>query len=46
MPGTPVGVTIGWAGLSGEDFQSVAEAFEAADHAMLRAKVPRPRAAS
>ncbi|MFG2036615.1 diguanylate cyclase domain-containing protein [Dactylosporangium sp. NPDC048998] len=46
VPGTPVGVTIGWAGLSGEDFQSVAEAFEAADHAMLRAKTPRPRAAS
>ncbi|GAA2364961.1 GGDEF domain-containing protein [Dactylosporangium salmoneum] len=46
VPGTPVGVTIGWAGLSGEDFQTVAEAFEAADHAMLRAKTPRPRAAS
>jgi diguanylate cyclase (GGDEF)-like protein len=46
VPGTPVGLTIGWAGLSGEDFHSVAEAFEAADHAMLRAKTPRPRAAS
>ncbi|GAA2599252.1 hypothetical protein GCM10010399_32490 [Dactylosporangium fulvum] len=46
VPGTPVGVTIGWAGLSGEHFNSVAEAFEAADHAMLRAKAPRPRAAS
>ncbi|GGM74134.1 GGDEF domain-containing protein [Dactylosporangium sucinum] len=46
VPGTPVGVTIGWAGLQGEDFGSVAAAFEAADHAMLRAKAPRPRAAS
>jgi diguanylate cyclase (GGDEF)-like protein len=46
VPGTPVGVTIGWAGLPGENFESVAEAFEAADHAMLRAKTPRPRAAS
>ncbi|WP_432986367.1 diguanylate cyclase domain-containing protein [Dactylosporangium sp. CA-233914] len=45
VPGTPVGVTIGWAGLSGEDFGSVTEAFEAADHAMLRAKTPRPRTA-
>ena len=46
VPGTPVGVTIGWAGLSGEAFTSVSDAFEAADHAMLRAKTPRPRAAS
>jgi diguanylate cyclase (GGDEF)-like protein len=45
VPGTPVGVTIGWAGVSGEGaFGTVSEAFEAADHAMLRAKSPRPRA--
>jgi diguanylate cyclase (GGDEF)-like protein len=39
VPGTPVGVTIGWAGIAGESaFTTVADAFEAADHAMLRAK--------
>jgi len=39
VPGTPVGVTIGWADVSGSGpSTSVAEAFEAADHAMLRAK--------
>jgi diguanylate cyclase (GGDEF)-like protein len=39
VPGTPVGVSIGWAGIAGEGaFTTVAEAFEAADHAMLRAK--------
>jgi diguanylate cyclase (GGDEF)-like protein len=44
VPGTPVGVTIGWAGISGDGpFTSVAAAFEAADHAMLQAKT-RPRA--
>jgi len=44
VPGTPVGVTIGWAGVSGDGpFTSVSAAFEAADHAMLRAKT-RPRA--
>jgi diguanylate cyclase (GGDEF)-like protein len=44
VPGTPVGVTIGWAGIASEGaFTTVAEAFEAADHAMLRAKT-RPRA--
>jgi diguanylate cyclase (GGDEF)-like protein len=44
VPGTPVSVTIGWAGVSGTGpFTSVADAFEAADHAMLRAKT-RPRA--
>jgi diguanylate cyclase (GGDEF)-like protein len=46
VPGTPVGVTIGWAGLMGEQFKSVNDAFEAADRAMLRAKAPQPRAAS
>ena len=44
VPGTPVSVTIGWAPVSGVGpFTSVAEAFEAADHAMLRAKT-RPKA--
>ena len=38
VPGTPVGVTIGWAGVADEGYTSVADAFEAADHAMLRAK--------
>jgi diguanylate cyclase (GGDEF)-like protein len=39
VPGTPVGVTIGWAGVSGDGtFTNVADAFEAADHAMLQAK--------
>jgi diguanylate cyclase (GGDEF)-like protein len=39
VPGTPVSVTIGWAGVSGSGpVTSVAEAFEAADHAMLREK--------
>ena len=39
VPGTPIGVTIGWAGVSGKGpYTSVAEAFEAADHAMLRNK--------
>jgi diguanylate cyclase (GGDEF)-like protein len=44
VPGTPVGVTIGWAAVAGSGpITSVAEAFEAADHAMLHAKT-RPRA--
>jgi diguanylate cyclase (GGDEF)-like protein len=44
VPGTPVGVTLGWAPVSGEGaYDTVAEAFEAADHEMLRAKA-RPRA--
>ena len=44
VPGTPVGVTIGWAGISGDGpFHSVSEAFEEADRAMLLAKT-RPRA--
>jgi diguanylate cyclase (GGDEF)-like protein len=47
VPGTPVGVTIGWAPVSGTGVgsPSVAEAFAAADLAMLRAKpMPRQRA--
>jgi diguanylate cyclase (GGDEF)-like protein len=43
VPGTPVGVTIGWAPISADGYTTVAEAFEAADHEMLRAKA-RPRA--
>jgi diguanylate cyclase (GGDEF)-like protein len=44
VPGTPVGVTIGWATVSNDGtFTTVADAFEAADHEMLRAK-SRPRA--
>jgi diguanylate cyclase (GGDEF)-like protein len=39
VPGTPIGVTIGWAGLAGDGpFNSAADAFEAADLAMLREK--------
>ncbi len=39
VPGTPVGVTIGWAKVSSDGtFTSVADAFAAADRAMLRAK--------
>jgi diguanylate cyclase (GGDEF)-like protein len=39
VPGTPVSVTIGWAGVSSEGpFTTVADAFEAADVAMLAAK--------
>ncbi|GIJ48862.1 hypothetical protein Val02_57480 [Virgisporangium aliadipatigenens] len=44
VPGTPISVTIGWAGVGGDGgFTTVQEAFEAADHAMLAAKT-RPRA--
>jgi len=43
VPGTPVSLTIGWASIGGDGFTSVTEAFEAADHAMLRAKT-QPRA--
>jgi diguanylate cyclase (GGDEF)-like protein len=45
VPGTPVGVTIGWAGVAAGSFTSVADAFAEADHAMLRQKT-RQRAAS
>src|SRR5262249_31803509 len=39
VPGTPVSVTIGWAGLSGDGpFTTVADAFAAADLVMLKAK--------
>ena len=39
VPGTPVSVTIGWAGISKDGpHTTVADAFEAADHAMLKAK--------
>ncbi|WP_338090854.1 GGDEF domain-containing protein [Planosporangium thailandense] len=43
VPGTPVSVTIGWAGISEEGpITTVAEAFVAADHEMLKAKeMPR-----
>jgi diguanylate cyclase (GGDEF)-like protein len=43
VPGTPVSVTVGWAGISeGGPFTTVADAFIAADHAMLAAKeMPR-----
>jgi diguanylate cyclase (GGDEF)-like protein len=43
VPGTPVSVTIGWAGISeAGPFTTVADAFVAADHAMLAAKeMPR-----
>jgi diguanylate cyclase (GGDEF)-like protein len=43
VPGTPIGVTIGWAGVAAGSFTSVADAFAEADHAMLRQKA-RPRA--
>ncbi len=38
VPGTPVSVSIGWAGLSEASFTTVADAFTAADLAMLKAK--------
>ena len=39
VPGTPVGVTIGWAKVAGDgSFTSVADAFAAADRQMLGAK--------
>ena len=39
VPGTPVGVTVGWAAVSSDGaFTTVQDAFEAADLAMLRAK--------
>jgi diguanylate cyclase (GGDEF)-like protein len=43
VPGTPVSVTIGWAGISaGGPFTTVTDAFIAADQAMLKAKeLPR-----
>jgi diguanylate cyclase (GGDEF)-like protein len=43
VPGTPVSVTIGWAGISETGpFSTAADAFVAADHAMLAAKeLPR-----
>nr|WP_239087966.1 GGDEF domain-containing protein [Planosporangium mesophilum] len=43
VPGTPVSVTIGWAGISEDGpFTTVADAFVAADHEMLKAKeMPR-----
>jgi diguanylate cyclase (GGDEF)-like protein len=45
VPGTPVTVTIGWAAISGHDASTtLADAFEAADRAMLQAKAPRQRA--
>jgi diguanylate cyclase (GGDEF)-like protein len=45
VPGTPVSVTIGWAGISEDGpYTTVAQAFEAADHAMLNAKPTMPRA--
>jgi len=45
-PGTPIGVTIGWAGISGAGpLTSVSAAFEAADRAMLQAKKRPPGAA-
>jgi diguanylate cyclase (GGDEF)-like protein len=43
VPGTPISVTLGWAYLGEGGCSSVAEAFEAADRAMLLAK-NRPRA--
>jgi diguanylate cyclase (GGDEF)-like protein len=43
VPGTPISVTIGWASVGEDGFTTVAEAFEAADRAMLAEKV-RPRA--
>jgi diguanylate cyclase (GGDEF)-like protein len=44
VPGTPVSVTIGWAGIAENGFKTVAEAFAAADRAMLSAKTAMPRA--
>jgi diguanylate cyclase (GGDEF)-like protein len=43
VPGTPVSVTIGWAGIAEDGpITTVTDAFVAADHAMLRAKeMPR-----
>jgi diguanylate cyclase (GGDEF)-like protein len=42
VPGTPVSVTIGWAGISDDGPSTVADAFVAADLAMLAAKeLPR-----
>jgi hypothetical protein len=43
VPGTPVSVTIGWAGISeGGPFTTATDAFIAADQAMLKAKeLPR-----
>src|SRR6266540_737249 len=39
VPGTPVAVRIGWAGVSGDGpFASAAEAFKAADHAITQVK--------
>jgi diguanylate cyclase (GGDEF)-like protein len=43
VPGTPISVTIGWASVGDGGFKSVADAFEAADRAMLEEKA-RPRA--
>jgi diguanylate cyclase (GGDEF)-like protein len=43
VPGTPIAVTIGWAGVGDDGYLSVADAFQAADRAMLEAKT-RPRA--
>ncbi|GGJ83346.1 hypothetical protein GCM10010123_11220 [Pilimelia anulata] len=50
VPGTPVGVTVGWAEVAADDVgalpAAIVAAFETADRAMLRAKNrPRPRAA-
>jgi diguanylate cyclase (GGDEF)-like protein len=45
-PGTPIGVSVGWAEVAGPHVDlrtSLVEAFEQADRAMLRAK-PRARA--
>jgi diguanylate cyclase (GGDEF)-like protein len=45
VPGTPVSMTIGWAAVSDAGpHRTVEEAFVAADHDMLRQKVPQPRA--
>jgi diguanylate cyclase (GGDEF)-like protein len=43
VPGTPISVTIGWAVIGEGGLTRVADAFETADMAMLRAKAP-PRA--
>ena len=46
VPGTPVGVTVGWAGISEGSAGTVADAFQRADLEMLAAKaVPRQRPA-
>jgi diguanylate cyclase (GGDEF)-like protein len=45
VPGTPVSVTIGWAAISDAGpHRTVEEAFVAADYAMLKQKLPQPRA--